>query len=106
MGTLAYMAPEVINCCHDKRCGYDKRCDLWSIGVIAYRLLSGQFPFFETDSKDMDENIFSFDYDFAGAEWTHISQDAKEFIKALIVVDPGQRMNCEEALAHPWLYHN
>ena len=70
MRTLAYMAPEAINRC------YDKRYDLWSIGVIAYRLLSGKFPFFETHGKDLDENIFSFDYNFAGAEWTYISQEA------------------------------
>ena len=35
MGTRAYMAPEVI------RGSYDKRCDLWSLGVVTYVLLSG-----------------------------------------------------------------
>ena len=68
MGTLTYMAPEVING------NYDKRCDLWSIGVIAYRLLSGKFPFFGTEDKDLDEKILTSDYDFTGAEWANISQ--------------------------------
>ena len=39
MGTRSYMAPEVI------RGKYDKRCDLWSVGVITFVLLSGKFPF-------------------------------------------------------------
>ena len=66
-GTLYYLAPEVI------KGSYDKRCDLWSMGVIAYRLLSGQFPFFGTDDMDLDEKILECDYDFSGAEWFNIS---------------------------------
>jgi calcium-dependent protein kinase len=38
------MAPEVYNS------KYDEKCDVWSCGVILYKLLSGRFPF-EADDE-------------------------------------------------------
>jgi serine/threonine protein kinase len=40
-GTQAYVAPEV----NSPEKGYDSKCDMWSIGVIAYTLLTGEHPF-------------------------------------------------------------
>lgn len=38
-GTLAYMAPEIIKAQHGKE------CDVWSLGVLLYVLVSGYLPF-------------------------------------------------------------
>lgn len=43
-GTVDFIAPEIF-----EGNGYDKKCDIWSIGVIAFFLLSGMPPF---DGKD------------------------------------------------------
>ena len=46
VGTPYYIAPEVL------RQSYDLKCDLWSIGVLLYILLSGKPPF---DGSNNDE---------------------------------------------------
>jgi len=40
-GTLKYMAPEVLNYGYK----YTNKCDVWSLGVILYTMLSGIEPF-------------------------------------------------------------
>jgi len=40
-GSLFYVAPEVF------ASNYKMNCDIWSIGVIVYSLLTGLFPFEE-----------------------------------------------------------
>jgi len=47
LGTAYYIVPEVLN----KR--YDEKCDLWSIGVIMYILLTGQPPFNGRTDEDI-----------------------------------------------------
>ncbi|KAL1337734.1 hypothetical protein HN51_032429 [Arachis hypogaea] len=43
-GTYVYMAPEVIKCEP-----YNEKCDVYSFGVILNELLTGKYPFVETD---------------------------------------------------------
>merc|ERR1719421_1485189 len=44
-GSLHYVAPEVL------RCSYTQSCDLWSLGVLVFILLTGSPPFFGTDDE-------------------------------------------------------
>lgn len=50
------MAPEVVTLFEGEANYYDKRCDLWSLGVIAYILLCGYPPFSGNCEEDCGWN--------------------------------------------------
>ena len=96
-GTPYYIAPEVIHG------DYDKRADLWSLGVVTYYLLSGRQPFIASNQEDLYKKILQTDYNFEGPVWQGISRQAKHFIEALIEPNVDKRMTCVQALEHPWI---
>lgn len=51
-GSPLYMAPELL-----RMESYDARCDLWSVGVILYQLLSSQLPYGGANHLDLLRNI-------------------------------------------------
>ena len=59
-GTPFYFAPEVLEG------KYDKRCDLWAIGVIAFEMLAGEPPFNGEDFAELQSKIKAADYNFQG----------------------------------------
>ncbi|XP_046394309.1 serine/threonine-protein kinase MARK2-like [Ischnura elegans] len=97
-GTPEFVAPEVVNF---DQIGYGT--DMWSVGVICYVLLSGLSPFMgETDVETM-ANVTIAKYDFEDEAFNEISEDAKDFIKKLLVKDKEVRMSSTQCLEHCWL---
>nr|XP_056706681.1 ribosomal protein S6 kinase alpha-5 isoform X1 [Euleptes europaea] len=83
--TLHYAAPELLN--HN---GYDESCDLWSLGVILYTMLSGQVPFQSQDKSitytnalEIMKKIKRGEFSFGGDAWKNVSQEAKDLIQGL-----------------------
>lgn len=100
VGTPYYTSPEVL-----KR-GYNRACDLWSVGVVAYVLLSGIPPFNGHNDAEIHASIRKGRFDFEGPAWINISDDAKDFITRLLRRDPRRRLSAERALRHPWILEN
>ncbi|KAJ3059902.1 hypothetical protein HDU98_004082 [Podochytrium sp. JEL0797] len=97
-GTPGYVAPEVL-----RKRGYGKEVDLWSIGVIAYILLVGYPPFYDQNNAVLFRLIMAGKYEFDRPWWDTVSDDAKDFIRKLLVLDPKQRFTARQALAHPFV---
>lgn len=51
----------------------------------------------------MIDRIMRVDYDFLKDYWNPVSDEAKDFINNLLVLDPKRRMDAGEALKHIWL---
>jgi calcium/calmodulin-dependent protein kinase I len=98
-GTPDYVAPEVITA----EGSYDKSVDMWSCGVITYVLLCGFSPFLSSTQTGLFEKIIKCEYDFPDPEWTNISEEAKDFIRHLLVKDPKDRWTAKQCKQHPWL---
>ncbi|KAL4676266.1 hypothetical protein H8959_010411 [Pygathrix nigripes] len=97
-GTPEFLAPEVVN--------YDFvsfPTDMWSVGVIAYMLLSGLSPFLGDNDAETLNNILACRWDLEDEEFQDISEEAKEFISKLLIKEKSWRISASEALKHPWL---
>ena len=110
--TLYYVSPDLINASNLKSEDntYDKRCDLWSVGVIVFIMLMGYPPFYPETGKPPKMNKKLCDAILRGNlmihkmdEWNSISKLGQEVVKGLLTVDPDQRMSLDALLAHPWL---
>mmetsp|Transcript_1073 Transcript_1073/g.2142 ORF Transcript_1073/g.2142 Transcript_1073/m.2142 type:complete len:392 (-) Transcript_1073:156-1331(-) len=97
VGTPYYIAPEVL------RKKYDKSCDLWSVGVIAYILLCGYPPFNGANNDQTHRRVLRGRYYFPAEDWKDVSIEAMDFIHRMLQMDPRKRMTVEQALNHPWI---
>ena len=97
IGTINYIAPEVISG------KYDEKCDLWSCGVIMYILLSGSLPFSGASKKLTMGLITKGKYTTAGDRWTNVSSEATDLLKHLLVVNPKFRISAAEAYNTVWV---
>lgn len=99
VGTLHYAAPEVIR----SRTSYDHKCDVWSVGVTAYVMLAGCFPFYSKERRKIAEMIMFHNVHFDKDDWSAISEEARDFIMSCMQKNPSKRPTVQEAMKHPWL---
>lgn len=96
-GTVAYTAPEVFNQ------QFTSKCDMWSLGVVVFILLGGQPPFPMRDEEEGKRRIAEGKWSFNEERWAGVSEHARDFVKALLVVDPEERLSANGALEHRWM---
>ena len=82
---------------------YDQQSDMWSVGCIIFLLLSGNLPFMGRSQKELFKKIVSGKFEFDDDDWCDVSDDAKDLVKQLLVLDPDQRLTSAEALKHKWM---
>ena len=115
LGTPQYLAPEILNG------SYDEKCDIWSLGIIAYQMFSrGKFPFngyneeeifkkakrgkFYLPEKNTRPHYSGLNEQNEAYDWhTMMSEEAKDFIRHLLCTNPKKRPSALQAIQHPWL---
>ena len=97
VGSAYYTAPEVL------KGAYDYRCDTWSLGIIAYMLLSGAPPFNGDSSDKLHYLIQNNEPDFSMKMFPKAQPRTVDFLKQLLVKDPAKRISIENAFQHPFL---
>jgi len=100
-GTPLYTAPEVY------LGRYSEAADLWGMGMILYRMLSGEFPFRRNlDSLSpyiMMLSVLNDELSFEGACWEGVSREAQDLVFHLLQRCVDRRSTVSAALQHPWL---
>lgn len=97
LGTIYYLAPEVL------KCSYDEKCDVWSCGVILFVLLSGKMPFMGEDDEEIFRKIEEGLFSMEGLEWAEVSEGAQQLVRKMLKVDPRKRATAEQIFYDPWV---
>ncbi|XP_071102806.1 serine/threonine-protein kinase 17B-like [Haliotis cracherodii] len=98
IGTPDYVAPEVLD--------YEPlntMTDMWSMGVLAYVMLTACAPFAGENNQETFCNISQVKLDFPAELFGEISDLAQDFISCLLVKNPRKRLTARQCLDHPWL---
>lgn len=90
------MAPEVLDG------NYDTKVDIWSLGVLLYVFMSGYLPFQGDNRNDVFYKIQNAKYHFNHPEFKDCSEEVKDLIRKMLVIDPKKRLSAGEALKHKW----
>lgn len=98
LGTPAYCAPEVI-------CGapYNEKADIWSLGIIAYSLMTDTLPFNGSSIEELFKAVCSEDPPIEGYFKQPMSPSFMNFIKETLTKDPKRRPNADALVKHPWI---
>lgn len=93
-GSPHYAAPEVIS----EQLYVGPEVDVWSCGVILYAILCGTLPFDDENTSALYRKIKSGIFKFP----RYISDEARDLIAKILVVDPMRRITIPEIHRHQW----
>jgi len=97
MGTPNYMPPEAL-----KKLPYNQKFDMWSLGIILYVMLVGDFPFKGRDLNNLYKNIKTQPVNLDTKELAAVSDVCKDLLNKLLEKDSNLRLSSEDALKHDW----
>lgn len=111
LGTASYASPSLLTLLED---GYGSMLpnkghqDLWALGVLAHGMMTGRFPFEETEPARLLREIYAKKKEarpfHLPDSWEPEARErAEDFIK--FILDPGNegKITARSLLSHPWI---
>ncbi len=96
-GTLDYLPPEMVEMKF-----HNHTADIWSLGVLMYEFLVGTAPFEGVGEQETFKRIKNVDLHFP----KHLSADAQDLIRKLLVYNPNGRYTLQNVQKHPFIVKN
>lgn len=87
-GTIMYAPPELMS---GSNLHADPSFDVWSLGVMMYRLISGKYPFEGTTYGELRTSIVKHNPVFPHEQFELISDECIALIKLMLRKDPSKR---------------
>lgn len=104
VGTPTHRAPEVI------AGNYHTEADIWSLGVMLFRLLAGELPFWDEyqesqlkTEQEVNIGVLRNEIDFNTEPWCNVSPECVDFIQSLLDKSYMTRLTAESAMNHPFI---
>ncbi|XP_061425204.1 tribbles homolog 2-like [Lethenteron reissneri] len=98
VGCPAYVSPEILTAGGSSGRYSGRAADVWSLGVMLYTMLVGQYPFHESEPTALFARIRRGQYALPEA----LSPKARCLIRDLLRRDPSERLTARDILHHPW----
>ncbi|XP_061167485.1 mitogen-activated protein kinase kinase kinase 4-like [Saccostrea echinata] len=99
VGTMAYMAPEVIT--RNASQGHGRAADIWSLGCVVIEMSAGKRPWHELENSAQ----IMFKVGMGGKPQIpeSLSAEGKDFLVQCFKSDPTERSTAAELLDHPFV---
>ena len=107
VGTVLYLAPELITG-YGEKAEYDgKKAEVWACGVVLYTMITGHYPFVRKGERELARvtlmtkilhRIVDRDY----PEPEHVSEGLTDLLGHMLDPDPETRASVDDVLNHPW----
>ena len=108
VGSPLYMDPIILE--KYKKAGgmekfksYDKKADIWSLGVITYEMLTGENLFKAVNIDDLIQKVEKGDYSL---EVKNLTNEIISFLNCMLQKDPNKRLPATELAKHQFLTGN
>mmetsp|Transcript_25256 Transcript_25256/g.39417 ORF Transcript_25256/g.39417 Transcript_25256/m.39417 type:complete len:391 (-) Transcript_25256:178-1350(-) len=95
-GSPAYAAPELMQAIPYP--GYSS--DIWAMGVVLYICVTGEYPFWSDNRREMYEQIIKMPLDFT--PYPYVSPLCRDLLEGMLNKDWRQRPTMDQIRTHPW----
>ncbi len=86
-GTPYFISPEVLNG------NYGKECDIWSLGVVLYLMITGKYPFDGNSRAEVFSKIQKGNIVFPESVLKKVTPDCIDLCKRMLTVDRVKRIS-------------